>query len=222
MSESNIADNKASSNAELSKLINALRDEGVDKGRKEADDIIEEAKKEAARIVEGARSEADGIVEGAHAKSKTTLDQLEQQLTLALRDFLLKAKVKLEKLIALKPLHEKATEALSDVNFLKKLINEIVAASIDGGDDKGSRGVHVTIPEGVKKDFVNEWIKMMKNELNVSAIVSEEAKLVGFKMRMDDQGGELIVDPDSIIEVLRPLVSEKFRYILDSGKLPKE
>jgi V/A-type H+/Na+-transporting ATPase subunit E len=220
VSESNITDNTSSSNSELSKLISALRDEGVDKGRKEADDIIEEAKKEAARIVESARSEADKIVESAHAKSKTTLDQLEQQLTLALRDFLLKAKVKLEKLIALKPLREKAAEALSDVNFLKKLINEIVAASVGG--DADSKGVHVTVPEGVKKEFIGEWVKMMQNELNVTAIVSEEAKLVGFKMRMDDQGGELIVDPDSIIEVLRPLVSEKFRYILDSGKLPKE
>ena len=219
MGESNIANKKTSSNAELSNLINALRDEGVDKGRREADDIVEEAKKEAARIVEAARSEADGIVEDAHAKSKKILNQLDQQLALAIRDFLLKAKVKLEKLIALKPLREKASEALSDPDFLKKLIYEIVASS---GKDDGNKSVHVTIPEEMKKDFVDEWINMMRNELNVSAIISEEAKLVGFKMTMSGQGGELIVDPDSIVGVLRPLVSEKFRYILDSGNLPKE
>jgi len=207
-------------NSELSGLIDALRDEGVDRGRKEADEIIEKAKKEAARIIESARGEGDTIVEEAHAKSKETIDRLEQQLTLAIRDFLLKAKVKLEKLIALKPLREKASDALSDPDFLKKLIYEIVQASEDKGADE--RTVRVTVPENVKKEFVGDWIKMMRNELDVSTIISEEAKLVGFKMSVSGKGGELIVDPDSIIEILRPLVSEKFRYILDSGNLPKE
>ena len=212
--------NQSRNKGELDRLIGALKEEGVRKGEQEADRIVANAKKEAAGIVEEARTEADAVVGEAHAKAKATLERLEQQLSLALRDFLLKAKGQLEDLIALKPLKEKAEEAFSDPEFIKKLVYEIISAYAKREIAQEARHLHITVPEKMKSEFVKEWIVMMRSELKMSATLHSEEGLLGFKIYAEREGGQLVVDADSLMEMLRPFVSERFHYILDKGKLP--
>lgn len=205
---------------ELNRLIGALKEEGVKKGEQQADQIVANARKEAARIVEEARTEADAIVGEAHSKAQTTLERLEQQLSLALRDFLLKAKGQLEDLIALKPLREKAAEAFTDPAFVKKLVYEIISSYAKREIAQEARHLHITIPEKLEREFVKEWIAMMRSELKMSATLHTEEGLLGFKIYAEGEGGQLVVDADSLVETLRPFVSERFHYILDQRKLP--
>lgn len=207
---------------DLDRLIGALRDEGVEKGRREAERIVEEAKRQAAGIVEEARTESEALVAEAHRKAKETNDRLEQQLTLALRDFLLKAKAQLEELIAIKPLREKAKEAFADPQFMKKLIAEIVQAYLKRADAPQSHQIQITIPKEMREEFVTEWIKLMRDELHLHAGLHTERGLHGFKLSAEGAGGELVVDDESIIELLRPFISERFHYLLNEGKLPKD
>ena len=213
--------NQSREKGELDRLIGALKEEGVKKGEQEADRIVANAKKEAAEIVEGARTEADAIVGEAHAKSQVTLERLEQQLSLALRDFLLKAKVQLEDLIALKPLRERAAKAFSDPEFIKKLVYEIISSYAKREIAQEARHLHITVPEKMRGEFIKEWITMMRSELKMSATLHSEEGLLGFKIYAEGEGGQLVVDADSLVEMLRPFVSERFHYILDKGTLPK-
>jgi V/A-type H+-transporting ATPase subunit E len=212
--------NQSRNKGELDRLIGALKEEGVRKGEEEADRIVANARKEAAGIVEGARTEADAIVGEAHTKAQTTLERLEQQLSLALRDFLLKAKGQLEDLIALKPLREKAAKAFSDPEFIKKLVYEIISSYAKREIAQEARHLHITVPEKMRSEFIKEWITMMRSELKVSATLHAEEGLLGFKISAEGEGGQLVVDADSLMDTLKPFVSERFHYILDQRKLP--
>lgn len=203
---------------ELSELIGALKQEGVKKGQDEADRIVGDGKKEAARILEEARHEADRIIGDAKKKADATMTNLDQQMSLALRDMLLKAKEELTELIALRPLREATDKTLTDPEFIKKLIFEIISKYVESRTAKGVKEeLHIVIPEDMKGQFVKEWVAMMRSELKMQATLHTEAGLRGFKLFTEGGGGELVVDTDSMLEVMRPFVSERFHRILDEG-----
>lgn len=203
---------------ELAELVGALKEEGVDKGREEADRIISGSRGEAAKIVQEARREADRIIEEAKGKANATMSNLDQQMSLALRDMLLKAREELTELIALRPLREATDKVLSDPEFIKKLIFEIISSYVKSRTAKGVKEeLHIVIPEEMKGQFVKEWVAMMRNELETHATLHTEKGFKGFKLFTEAGGGELVVDTDSMLEVMRPFVSERFRRILDEG-----
>jgi len=203
---------------ELAELVGALREEGVDKGKKEAERIVSDSRSEAAKIVGEARREADRIIEEAKGKASATMTNLDQQMSLALRDTLLKARDELTELVALRPLRKATDKALSDPEFLKKLIFEIISTYVKSRTAKGIKEeLHIVIPEEMKGQFVKEWVAMMRSELETHATLHAERGFKGFKLFTEAGGGELVVDTDSMLEVMRPFVSERFRRILDEG-----
>jgi F0F1-type ATP synthase membrane subunit b/b' len=203
---------------ELAELVGALKQEGVQKGREEGGRIVSEGRREAAKIVEEARHEADRIVEEAKGKANATMSNLDQQMSLALRDTLLKAKDELTELVAMHPLREATDKALSDPEFIKKLIFEIISRYVKSRTAGGVKEeLHIVIPEEMKGQFVKEWVAMMRSELETHATLHAEKGFKGFRLFTEAGGGELVVDTDSMLDVMRPFVSERFRRILDEG-----
>jgi len=200
---------------ELAKLIDSVKQDGVARGREEAEKIISKAKADAAKLINDARSEGDAIVEEAHHKSAAVMRNLDQQMSLALRDLVLKAKGELEDLIALEPLRRRVKEALADPEFIKKLIFKIISEFAKNRTSHELGQLHIVIPEEMKEQFMKEWFAMMRSDLNVHAALHAEKGMKGFKLFTEESGGELIVDTDSMMEVLKPFVSERFRRMLD-------
>ncbi|MBN1282367.1 MAG: hypothetical protein JXA24_01165 [Proteobacteria bacterium] len=200
---------------ELSRLIEAVKNEGVGRGRGEAEKIVSEAKAEAGKVLGQARAQADAIVEEAHRKSAAVMKNLDQQMQLALRDLVLKAKGELEELASLGPLRRRVKEAIEDPDFVKKLIFRIISDFVKDRALRESDQLHIVVPEDMKEQFMKEWLAMMRSDLNVHAALHAEKGMQGFRIFREGGGGELIVDADSMMEVLRPFVSERFRRILD-------
>lgn len=200
---------------ELAKLIEAVKDQGVDRGREAAAGIVSGAKSDAAKIVDEARSEAERIVEEAHKKSAEMMHNLDRQMSLAMRDLILKAKNDLEDLVALGPVRRRVKDAVSDPEFIKKLIFRIVSDYAKHRMAQDQKQLHIVIPEDMKEQFMKEWLGMLHSDLDVHATLHAEKRLNGFKLFREGGGGELIVDADSMVEVMRPFVSDRFRRILD-------
>jgi V/A-type H+-transporting ATPase subunit E len=200
---------------ELARLIEAVKDEGVGKGREARDRMISDAKADAAKIVGDARDEADRIVSDAHNRSTAVMKNLDQQMSLAMRDLILKAKNELEELVALRPLRKQVAGAMSDPEFMKKLIFRIISDFTKQRTSKEQSQLHIVIPEDMKKEFMKEWLAMMRSDLDVHATLHAEKGLEGFKLFREGGGGELIADTDSMIDIMGPFVSERFRRILE-------
>lgn len=207
---------------ELANIIGALREDGVKKGKEEAEGIVSAAKKDAAGILDEARTEAEDITKEARQKAQTIHERLETQLDLALRDFLLKAKGELEDMLALEPLRKACDKAMSDPEFIKKLIYEMLTSYAKSEASHGSRHIYITVPENMKEQFVKEWIVMMRDELNAAVTLHAKGGLLGFELSSDMGGGTHITDSASIVEALRPFISERFQYMLDKKAVPKD
>jgi V/A-type H+-transporting ATPase subunit E len=78
--------------AQLAKLIEKIKTEGVEEGRLASQKIVQEAAAEAARIVEKAKQEAAGMLEDAREKSHTFQKSGELAVRQAARDAVLQLK----------------------------------------------------------------------------------------------------------------------------------
>ena len=112
---------------DLENITNVLREKGIQKGQAEADRIVEEAKEKAASILKDAEEEKAGIIEAARKEGEDLDKQFQSQMKLTGRDFVLGLHKTLEETLALKPLRDAARDALSESDFIKKLIGSMVA-----------------------------------------------------------------------------------------------
>ena len=67
----------------LQQLTQKLYDEGLEKGRAEAERLVSEAKSEAAKIIAAAKAEAEAIVKAAEAKAEDTAKNSKTEIALA-------------------------------------------------------------------------------------------------------------------------------------------
>ena len=67
----------------LQQLTQKLYDEGLEKGRAEAERLVSEAKSEAAKIIADAKAEAEAIVKAAEAKAEDTAKNSMTEIALA-------------------------------------------------------------------------------------------------------------------------------------------
>jgi len=203
---------------DLEGIINALKAEGIDKGKEDAHLVVESAKREAAGILNNAKTEADAIIAKARKTAQESHDRLETQLDLALRDFILKAKGELEELIALKPMRDAVKSSMSDPKFIKSLIEKMVDVYLEFVKDRDKRHIDITVPDDMKADFEKQWLGMVSDKLNSVVDVNFEKNLFGFKISFDKNGGAHVVDANSIVNALRPFIAERFHYILDKNR----
>ena len=89
-------------NNKLQELTQKLYNEGLEKGRSEAERILAEAKAEAAKIVAEAKAEADAIAKAAEAKAEDIAKNAMTEITLAGRQALSKIKSELAEAIIMK------------------------------------------------------------------------------------------------------------------------
>ena len=86
-------------NTKLQELTDKLYQEGLEKGRAEADSLVSEAKSQAEKIVADARAEAEKIMEQAHHKAEDTEKNAMTEIALAGRQAKAKIKSEIENMI---------------------------------------------------------------------------------------------------------------------------
>jgi V/A-type H+-transporting ATPase subunit E len=129
----------------VQELIDRLRDEGVSKGRREADALLAEARKKAAEIIDDARKESDRILTRARREAENTRTGGEEALRLAARDAVLSLRESLGEDFTNR-VRRLVSHTLQDQEFLKRLILEVAQRAMP--DDAG-RQVEVLLPENV-------------------------------------------------------------------------
>ena len=86
----------------LQQLTQKLYDEGLEKGRAEADRLVAEAKKEAAKIVAEARAQAEDIVRKAQDKAEDVEKNTMTEISLAGKQAAAKIKSEIAAMIVAK------------------------------------------------------------------------------------------------------------------------
>jgi V/A-type H+-transporting ATPase subunit E len=209
----------------LQQLTQKLYDEGLEKGRAEADKLVADAKAEARKIVAEARAEAEEIVKKAEAKAEDVSKNTMTEISLAgkqavgrikseIASLIIKRFVKGEKPYTADELSDayripiriaKATargvkEAVVDPAFIKEML--VAVAKNWNGSDSGKVELQALLPEGERKKLDAAFEESAKELLAAGVEVgwSKEVK-TGFKVGAKE-GGYYISFADADIEAL--------------------
>lgn len=195
----------------LQELTKKLYDEGLEKGRAEADRLVGEAKNEAAKIVAEARAQAEEIVKKARDKAEDVEKNTMTEIALAGKQAAAKIKSEIASMIVAKATAAGVKEAALDPAFIKEML--LAVARNWNGADAGKVELKALLPEAERTKLDAAFGKSAQELLAAGIEVgySKEVKS-GFKVGAKD-GGYYIsfsdADFDALLgEYLREKVSD--------------
>ena len=111
----------------LQELTRKLYEEGLSKGKQEAQQLLSDAQKQAAKIVADAQKQADEVRKQAEQSAEDLKKNTLTELTLAGRQLLGTLKQQIETLIVFKSVSGAVRTTNADAEFIKSLLLEIAS-----------------------------------------------------------------------------------------------
>ena len=192
----------------LQELTEKLYNEGLAKGQRTGEDIIDKAKQDAATIIANANNEAKSIVANAKKEAEELKSKVESDIKMASVQTLSAIRQRIESEIIKMAVAEPVKEALTDKEFVKKIIGEAVKSF----DSKSASPVslEILLPLSMK----GELEAYLKNTISKTLVNDLEIKFdknltSGFKIGPKDGSYHLSFtdkDFESLFsEYLRPV-----------------
>ena len=188
----------------LQQLTQKLYDEGLEKGRAEADRLVAEAKKEAAKIVAEARAQAEDIVRKAQDKAEDVEKNTMTEISLAGKQAAAKIKSEIAAMIVAKSTAAGVREAVMDPAFIKEMLLSV--AKNWNGADAGKVELKALLPEADRAKLDEAFGKSAQELLSANEVKT------GFKVGAKERGYYISfsdADFDALLgEYLREKVSD--------------
>ncbi|MCF0174730.1 MAG: hypothetical protein HUJ95_05245 [Bacteroidales bacterium] len=193
----------------LQELTDRLYNEGLAKGKQEAEELLAKAKAEAEKIVSDAKSEAEAIVSKAEKDAAAKAVKTDAEIKMAAKETLDQTKAAIEKVIIASAAVAPAKAALKDEQFVKEVILAVAKNSNEGAD------VEVVLPENVKESLgvyvENEVAKALKG--NVSVKFSKKIA-GGFTIGPKNGGYYLSFTDETFAELISQYIREETKNLI--------
>jgi len=194
-------------------FVETLRADGVEAGRKAAEEICRQAEQRAGQILREAESQAQTILAAAEKQRQETLERTRTDLELAARDTVARLREALNQAVN-RVLGQKVAQTLNDEAFLKELIRDVANKYTDS-DLVGSPTLDLNVSEPMQRKLA-EWV------IGTLYKRSEERKLsyelhgtlvsAGFEYKLND--GTIEVTPEAVTQVLSQIVTPPLQELL--------
>lgn len=218
-----MADSKESSGIE--ELIGRLREQGVEEGKAQADELMEQTRLKAEKRLDDARREADSLVRQAREEAEQTKRAGEEAVRLAVRDAMLRLKSEMVDQFADR-VRRLVTRELQDGDFLKELILEV------GGRSAPSSGQSAKLllpedaigleqlrrdPEEVKEGNLSHFVASITKDMlrDGLEIGSRDDTSAGIRIQLLDENVEIELTDEAITELLLRHLVPRFRAIME-------
>lgn len=184
----------------LQELTRKLYDEGLEKGRADADRLIADAKAQAQKILAEAETRAAGIVRAAESRAEDVEKNTMTEIALAGRQAVSKIKSEIATMIVTKATAEEVKSAALDPKFLEEMLIDV--ARNWNGAEAGKVTLEALLPEDARQTLDAAFAKSARALLDAGIEVgwSREVK-TGFKIGAKD-GGYYISFTDADLEAL--------------------
>ncbi|MBR5585168.1 MAG: hypothetical protein IKT66_00730 [Alistipes sp.] len=122
-------------NNKLHELTQKLYNDGLEKGRSEAERLVAEAKEQAAKIIADAKAEAEAMTKAAEVRAEDIAKNAMTEITLAGRQAVAKIKSELAEAVIMKSAGAAVKAATMDAEFIKDMLLAVAqnwnAATVD-------------------------------------------------------------------------------------------
>ena len=194
----------------LESFVAQLHSEGVEAGRREAEEVIRSAESEAEEILRRARAEADAYAEEAREAAEAAGARGRAELELAVRDAILQLQAALT--AVLRTLIEREVdEQLGDPGELKRLIGDVVEAYASA--DASGRPTEFRVPARTARQLEGWWTRELSGAAGGGATLSPSLAAAGFEY--DVAGGTVEVSVESVVDKLMELVRPGLREVVE-------
>lgn len=137
----------------LQELTDKLYNEGLSKGKQEADDMKAKAKTESAAIISKAQEQAKEIILAARKESDELKSKAENDIKMASVQAFTSIKQQIEKSIIMKAVSTPLTLGISDKDFIQSIITTVVSAFNPNSVEPVS--LSIILPENKKAEMDN-------------------------------------------------------------------
>lgn len=197
----------------LQELTQKLYDEGLAKGRQQADNLLAETREKADKILSEANYEADRIRKQARTDSEDLHKNTLTELNLAGKQAIAQLKSSISELIVEKSTGDSAKQASLDPQFIKEMLLSVAANWKN--DSKGSVTLKALLPEGERSKLDAAVTASSKQLLDAGIEIgySDEVK-GGFKIGPRDGGYYISFTDESFDALLKEYLRPKVRELL--------
>ena len=193
----------------LQQLTQKLYDEGLEKGRAEAERLVAEAKTNAAKIVKEAEAQAAKILAEAQDVEKNAMTEI----SLAGKQALSKIKAEISSMIIAKSTAPAVKAATLDPEFVKQML--LTVAKNWSGADSSKNQLKALLPEAEQKAFEATFEAAAKELLAAGVEVgySKEVR-TGFKVGAKDGGYYISFSDQDFDALLKEYLRDKVYKML--------
>ena len=199
-------------NNKLQELTQKLYNDGLEKGRTEAERLVAEAKEQAAKILADARAEADAIAKAAQDRAEDIAKNAMTEITLAGRQALSKIKSEIAEAIILKSTGAAVKAASIDATFIKDML---LAVATNWNASSAEVSLKALLPEAKRAELDAAMQKSATELLKAGVEVgySKEVK-TGFKVGEKGGGYYISFTDESFDALLQEYLREKVANLL--------
>lgn len=199
-------------NNKLQELTQKLYNEGLEKGRAEAERLVADAKLEAAKILADARAEADAIARAAEDRAEDIAKNAMTEIALAGRQAVSKIKNELCEAIIFKTTGEAVKAASADATFVKDML---LAVAGNWKSNTSDVSLQALLPEDKKAEF-DAVVKKSADALLKAGVEVGYSKAVknGFKVGEKNGGYYISFTDESFDALLKEYLREKVANML--------
>ncbi|MBU1238079.1 hypothetical protein KJ865_00085, partial [Myxococcota bacterium] len=190
----------------LNKVIQQLKDEGINAAKADAEKIRQKAEAEAEDIIINAEMKAKSILKKAEEEDKKIRDQLKTELERAARIGLASFKSSIEKALVVPAIDESLAKVLATPQFMEKVIVEMVkgfaASNFKGAD------LTLILPADLQSQMGNAIaakMKMMTAGGDVTIHFDDNIRF-GFKVGPSDKAFVYDLSNEGLMEIFTKFV----------------
>ncbi len=191
----------------LQELTDKLYEQGLSKGKQEAQELMQKAQADSKTIIEQAELQAKQILEEAKKQAGEIISKTEADVRMATKQSILAIRQEVEKSINLKLTADNTKNALMDINLVTDIIKTIAASYNPEGSEPTS--LELLLPQAIKDDFNSKYENSLRQELTNGLNISFSKSIgTGFKIGPSKEGYLISFTDEDFInifaEYLRP------------------
>ena len=189
----------------LQELTDKLYNEGLAKGKQDADNLLSQAREKAGEIVAEAKAQAEKIISDARRQADDIKSRTEGDIKMASTQTMSALRQQIEQMISAKAIGAKVDEVLSDKQFLGKVISTVASAFKADGS---AASLDVILPEDMKRSLESFVAASIDKELSKSLSFGFSGDFEqGFRIAPKDKGYYI----DFSDETFKSLLSDYLR-----------
>jgi V/A-type H+-transporting ATPase subunit E len=199
-------------NNKLQELTQKLYNDGLERGRAEAERLVAEAKESAAQIIADAKAEAEAIVKAAEDRAEDVAKNAMTEIALAGRQAMTKIKAELAEAVIMKTTGAAVKSATMDAAFVKDMLlamaNNWTSSTVDVS-------LKALLPEE-KRAELDKVMQASVAELAKAGIEVGYTKDIktGFKLGEKNGGYYIAFTDESFDALLKEYLREKVSNLL--------